>query len=199
MIASSRSFFGIPWDSGGAKLKGWEANWNLMRNLQPRLMDLCLSCVASIKRCLHGEEAVQAVMIWSIAKPYFIICWGSFSDILGYWLSCTTILCRRYQMTSLFELCGIHKKMFAWCRSSSGHDLVHCWARDNDEYKILIFKCKITLILIQGWEIISMFFAIEIVWCSMHKANCCDDMITRYWRINNIMSGGPIGCWWWWR
>ena len=29
---------------------------------------------------------------------------------------------------SLFELCGIHKKMIAWCRSSSGHGLVHCQA-----------------------------------------------------------------------
>ena len=28
----------------------------------------------------------------------------------------------------LFELCGIHKKMIAWCRSSSGHGLVHCQA-----------------------------------------------------------------------
>ena len=35
MTGSSRSFFGIPWDSGGAESKGWEANRNLKRNLQP--------------------------------------------------------------------------------------------------------------------------------------------------------------------
>ena len=95
-------------------------------------MELCLSPMASLKRWLHGVEALQG-MIWSMAEPYFLRFGAVFSlnlNILDYpahpFCAPNIKIHPSISDWALFELIGIHKKMIVRCRSTSGHDLVHC-------------------------------------------------------------------------